>query len=68
MTDNSNTTATLTVPGIAEAIELPIYSGTEGPDVIDVGKLVGQGMFTYDPGFVSTAACDSDLTLSLIHI
>ena len=62
MTDNSKTTATLTVPGIADAIELPIYSGTEGPDVIDVGKLVGQGMFTYDPGFVSTAACDSDLT------
>jgi len=50
------------VPGMADDIELPIYSGTVGPDVIDVSKLVGQGMFTYDPGFVSTAACDSDLT------
>jgi len=50
------------VPGIAEPIELPMYSGTVGPDVVDVSKLVGQGLFTYDPGFVSTAACDSDLT------
>lgn len=62
MTDKSKAAAKLSVPGIAEAIELPIYSGTVGPDVIDVSKLVGQGMFTYDPGFVSTAACDSDLT------
>ena len=61
MTD-TNKTATLTVPGIAEPIDLPMYSGTVGPDVIDVGKLVGNGLFTYDPGFVSTAACDSDLT------
>ncbi len=62
MTDKSTAAAKLSVPGIADAIELPIYSGTVGPDVIDVSKLVGQGMFTYDPGFVSTAACDSDLT------
>lgn len=61
MTD-TNRTASLTVPGIAEPIELPMHSGTVGPDVIDVSKLVGQGLFTYDPGFVSTAACDSDLT------
>ena len=62
MTDKSKAAAKLSVPGMADDIELPIYSGTVGPDVIDVSKLVGQGMFTYDPGFVSTAACDSDLT------
>ncbi|AUM11269.1 citrate synthase [Ketobacter alkanivorans] len=43
-------------------LELPIYSGTIGPDVIDVGQLTGQGVFTYDPGFVSTAACESKIT------
>jgi len=47
---------------LTDKSKVPIYSGTVGPDVIDVSKLVGQGMFTYDPGFVSTAACDSDLT------
>jgi len=62
LTDKTKAAAKLSVPGIADDIELPIYSGTVGPDVIDVSKLVGQGMFTYDPGFVSTAACDSDLT------
>jgi len=62
LTDKSKAAAKLSVPGMADDIELPIYSGTVGPDVIDVSKLVGQGMFTYDPGFVSTAACDSDLT------
>ena len=54
--------ATLKVDGIDEAIDLPIYSGTLGPDVVDVGSLTGQGMFTYDPGFVSTAACESQIT------
>ncbi|MBR9882167.1 MAG: citrate (Si)-synthase [Oceanospirillales bacterium] len=54
--------ARLTVDGLEGAIELPVYSGTEGPDVIDVRPLTGQGLFTYDPGFVSTAACESKLT------
>lgn len=43
-------------------LELPIYSGTIGPDVVDVGQLTAQGVFTYDPGFVSTAACESKIT------
>jgi citrate synthase len=44
-------------------IELPILSGSVGPDVIDIRKLYGQGdVFTYDPGFTSTAACDSAIT------
>ena len=45
------------------SVEMPIKSGTIGPDVIDIRKLYGQtGMFTYDPGFTSTASCDSALT------
>ena len=44
-------------------IDLPIYKGTTGPDVIDIRKLYGQtGKFTYDPGFLSTAACSSKIT------
>ena len=44
-------------------IELPIYSPSAGPDVIDIRKLYAQGgVFTYDPGFTSTAACDSTIT------
>ncbi|MGK0222939.1 MAG: citrate synthase [Limisphaerales bacterium] len=62
MANQATKTATLTIDGVAEPIELPIYEATEGPDVIDVGKLTSQGYFTYDPGFVSTAACDSEIT------
>ena len=43
-------------------IELPVLSGSDGPDVIDIGKLTANGYFTYDPGFVSTASCDSEIT------
>ena len=44
-------------------IDLPIYKGTVGPDVIDIRKLYGQtGKFTYDSGFLSTAACNSKIT------
>ncbi len=43
--------------------ELPVRSGSVGPDVIDVGKLYReQGVFTYDPGYVSTGSCESDIT------
>lgn len=45
-----------------EPIELPVYSGTMGPDVIDVRSLSANGLFTYDPGFMSTASCDSEIT------
>ncbi len=54
--------AILTVPGLDDPIELPIYNGTVGPDVIDVRGLTSKGMFTYDPGFVSTASCESAIT------
>jgi citrate synthase len=54
-------TATLTFDG--KTIELPILSPTAGPDVIDIRKLYAQGdVFTYDPGFTSTASCDSSIT------
>ncbi|WP_420863248.1 citrate synthase [Algirhabdus cladophorae] len=54
-------TATLTIGD--DSYELPIYSPTAGPDVIDIRKLYGQAdVFTYDPGFTSTAACDSTIT------
>ncbi|MFT6559345.1 citrate synthase [Sneathiella sp.] len=46
-----------------EPLSLPLISGTVGPDVIDVRKLYGAtGHFTYDPGFTSTASCDSAIT------
>ena len=54
--------AQLTIDGVDKPIELPVYEGSTGPDVIDVSSLVGQGFFTYDPGFMSTAACESDIT------
>ncbi|MDO6683441.1 MULTISPECIES: citrate synthase [unclassified Oceanobacter] len=54
--------AILTVDGIKESLELPVYEGTLGPDVVDVRSLTGKGLFTYDPGFVSTAATESKIT------
>lgn len=58
----SDKKATLKTDGISEVVELPIYQSTIGPDVVDVGNLTAQDMFTYDPGFVSTAACESKIT------
>jgi citrate synthase len=60
MADTPGKTAQLTIDG--KCIELPVLSGEVGPDVIDVSKLTAEGYFTYDPGFVSTAACDSEIT------
>ena len=58
---DSNKSAKLTIDGTD--YELPILSPTAGPDVIDIRKLYGQaGVFTYDPGFTSTASCDSTIT------
>src|ERR1700753_3106205 len=60
---NSKTHATLSFSDSEQTIDLPIYKGTLGPDVIDIRKLYGQtGKFTYDPGFMSTAACNSEIT------
>ncbi len=54
-------TATLTFDNTS--VELPIHSPVLGPDVIDIGKLYAQAdVFTYDPGFTSTASCESTIT------
>jgi len=54
-------TATLTINGTS--YDIPVLSPTAGPDVIDIRKLYAQAdVFTYDPGFTSTAACDSAIT------
>ena len=54
--------AQLTIDGLDETLEFPVYEGTLGPDVVDVRSLVAKGVFTYDPGFVSTASCESKIT------
>ncbi len=52
-----------TINANGKTAELPVYKGTIGPDVIDIGKLYAQtGMFTLDPGFTSTASCESQIT------
>ncbi|MDG1732949.1 MAG: citrate synthase [Thalassotalea sp.] len=58
MADNK---ATLSIAG-QEVAELPILSGTAGNDVIDIRTLGGKGYFTYDPGFLATASCESEIT------
>ena len=46
-----------------KSFSFPLYEGTIGPEVMDIGKLYGQaGIFTYDPGFTSTASCESKIT------
>ncbi|MBK1683503.1 citrate synthase [Rhodoferax fermentans] len=55
--------ATLSFSNGSPSVDLPVYQGSVGPDVIDIRKLYGQtGMFTYDPGFLSTASCQSAIT------
>jgi citrate synthase len=55
--------ATMSFSNGSPSIEMPVYSGSIGPDVIDIRKLYGQtGLFTYDPGFLSTASCQSGIT------
>jgi len=59
----SDIKATISFSDGSPSIEMPIYKGTVGPDVIDISKLYGKtGKFTYDPGFMSTASCSSKIT------
>jgi citrate synthase len=59
----SDNKATLSFSDGSPSVEFPIYKGTVGPDVIDIRKLYGgTGKFTYDPGFMSTASCNSSIT------
>jgi citrate synthase len=56
-------TATIDFHNGTPALEVPVLAGTVGPEVLDIRALYGQaGMFTYDPGFMSTAACKSAIT------
>jgi len=58
---NTQRNATLTIDG--KTLELPVYSGSVGPDVIDIRQLYAKaGVFTFDPGFVATASCKSAIT------
>ena len=62
MTSNTKI-MTLTDKEAGTEVELPVLSGSVGPDVIDIRKLYGQtGMFTYDPGYGATGSCESGLT------
>ena len=55
--------ATLDLGNGKKPTEFPVMSGSAGPDVIDIRTLHAKtGMFTYDPGFVSTASCRSNIT------
>lgn len=56
-----NRTATLTMDD-GRSIELPILSGTLGPDVVDIRGINKLGVFTYDPSFTATASCTSEIT------
>ena len=66
MTNNQTTlnatTATISFSNGAKPIELPVLSGTSGFDVIDIRTLGKHGIYTYDPGFMATAACQSNIT------
>jgi len=63
MTDQTKPAGSATLSYAGKTVDLPVLSGTTGPDVIDIRKLYGAtDAFTYDPGFTSTAACESGLT------
>ena len=54
---------TIQLTSEGQTSELPILSGSMGPEVIDIRKLYAEtGLFTYDPGFTSTASCTSKIT------
>ncbi|MCB5208378.1 citrate (Si)-synthase [Methylovorus mays] len=62
MTMTKPTKVTLTFDNGTPPIELPVVSGNLGSDVIDIRNLGKHGIFTYDPGFLSTASCSSNIT------
>ena len=57
----SDKVAILHLPG-QDPVELPIHQGSAGNDVIDIRSLGKTGYFTYDPGFLATASCESAIT------
>ena len=61
MTDQAHKSAKLTIGD--KTLDLPIYQGTIGPDVVDIRRLYSDGgVFTFDPGFTSTGSCESAIT------
>ena len=46
----------------SESLELPVLAGSLGPDVVDIRNFAKTGMFTFDPGFLATASCESKIT------
>ena len=61
--NNQKNSFTLFNNETGKSYDLPVIKGTDGPDVLDIRKLYQEtGMFTYDPGFTSTASCDSSIT------
>jgi len=63
MTEHAKPAGTATLTYGDKSVDLPVLSGSTGPDVIDIRKLYGATeAFTYDPGFTSTASCESALT------
>jgi len=59
-TVETNTTANFEIDG--KSFQLPIYHGSEGPSVVSVSSLAKEGVFTLDPGYLSTASCESKIT------
>ncbi|WP_420469533.1 MULTISPECIES: citrate synthase [unclassified Brevundimonas] len=63
MTEQAKPAGTATLNYAGKSVELPVLAGSTGPDVIDIRKLyAGTDAFTFDPGFTSTASCESGLT------
>ena len=63
MTEQAKPAGTATMTIGDKSVELPVLGGSTGPNVVDIRKLYGAtGAFTYDPGFTSTASCESSLT------
>ncbi|MBN8901896.1 MAG: citrate (Si)-synthase, partial [Rhodospirillales bacterium] len=63
MSATAKRSVTVTLDGSNKSANLPLISGTVGPDVFDIRKLYGDlGVFTYDPGYGATASCESKIT------
>ena len=63
MSSQSKKTVTITDNSTGKQVELPVLEGTDGPGTIDIRSLYKElGYFTFDPGFMSTASCDSKIT------
>ena len=62
-TTNGAGSVTITLDGTNKSMSVPLMPGTIGPEVFDIRKLYGElGLFTYDPGYGGTAACESKIT------